>query len=159
MRDKLKEYFKIEELVSKQVLWKYGEERSWLFFDPRLLELLLWVRVTLNKPITVNNWSFGGAFSQRGLRENTCNIVKSKVLNNQTYLSAHVLGMAVDFDVKGMTAQEVRDWLKDKKAPKYWLHQGGEESIESYNNFLKRSGNIDKCIDFLDNQLDSSLFK
>jgi len=46
------------------------------------------------------------------------------------------------------------DWLKDKKAPKYWLHQGGEESIESYNNFLKRSGNIDKCIDFLDNQLD-----
>jgi len=115
MRDKLKEYFKIEELVSKQVLWKYGEERSWLFFDPRLLELLLWVRVTLNKPITVNNWSFGGAFSQRGLRENTCNIVKSKVLNNQTYLSAHVLGMAVDFDVKGMTAQEVRDWLKDKK--------------------------------------------
>ena len=28
------------------------------------------------------------------------------------YLSGHPLGKAWDFTVKGMTAQEVRDWLK-----------------------------------------------
>ncbi len=112
---KIKDYFKIEELVSKQVLLKYGEKRCWFFFDPRILELLLWVRVEINNPITINNWSFGGFFSQRGLRENTCSIVMSKNINNQIYLSAHVLGMAFDFDVKGMSAEQVRKWLKDNK--------------------------------------------
>jgi hypothetical protein len=32
------------------------------------------------------------------------------------YLSGHVLGMAVDFDVKGMKAKDVRLWLIEHKS-------------------------------------------
>jgi hypothetical protein len=28
------------------------------------------------------------------------------------YISAHVLGKAADFDVEGLTAEEVRGWIK-----------------------------------------------
>lgn len=105
------EYFKIEELVSPAVLNKYGEDMSWSFFDQKLLINLEWIRRELDRPITVNTWHVGGRFSQRGLRENTSQIVYDKTVRNKTYLSAHVLGKGVDLDVKGMTAQEVRSWL------------------------------------------------
>ena len=55
----------------------------------------------------------GGEFTQRGLRDNLTPIFKSKFENNRLYLSGHVLGMAIDFDVKGMTANEVRNWLAE----------------------------------------------
>ena len=43
--------------------------------------------------------------------------LKEKTLKNQLYLSAHVLGLAVDFNVQGMTDGEVAIWIaynKDK---------------------------------------------
>lgn len=103
----LKEYFVIEELVDRTVFNKYGE-RAWRFFDRRLLDNLLWIRTNINKSMTINNWLWGGSFDERGLRTNISDLVKRKT---RLYLSAHLRGGAVDFDVKGMTAQEVRDWL------------------------------------------------
>jgi hypothetical protein len=35
----------------------------------------------------------------------------SKFRKGRMYLSAHVMGRAIDFDVKGMTAEQVRLWL------------------------------------------------
>jgi len=107
----IKKYFKIQELVSPKVFKKYGET-AWQFMCPRLLHSLLVVRVLIDKPITVNNWHLGGKFSQRGLRSNMGSIFMSKFKKGTMYLSGHVLGKAVDFDVEGMTAVEVRDWLK-----------------------------------------------
>lgn len=102
--------FDLEEIVSEPVFRKYGQT-AWQFFDPRLLVVMDWLREQLDKPITINNWVWGGNFDQRGLRENTCPIVFDRTMNDQIYLSAHVLGMAFDFDVEGMAAKEVRDWL------------------------------------------------
>ncbi len=110
----IEQYFTIEEFVSKDVFRKYGDT-AWRFFDKELLENLLFIRENIDKPITINNWLRGGNFSQRGLRENTCQIVKSRTDDNKLYLSAHVLGKAVDFDVKGMTAKEVRMWIVENK--------------------------------------------
>jgi len=107
-------YFKIYELVSEQVYNKYGES-AWRFFDPRLLETLDWVRLNLNKPIIINNWYWGGHLDERGLRCNLDSIVKNATLRNKLYCSAHTRGMAVDFTVEGMTAQEVRNWLINNK--------------------------------------------
>lgn len=106
----IKKYFKVQELVSSKVYKKYGES-SWKFLCPRLLQTLLVIRKKLNKPITINNWHNGGKFSQRGLRSNLGSIFLSKFKKGALYLSGHVLGKAVDFDVAGMTANEVRDWL------------------------------------------------
>lgn len=105
----IKDYFDVKELVDKTVYNKYGES-SWKFLDDMALECLLIIREELGKPITVNNWHVGGRFSQRGLRHNMSSIVKNKT---SLYLSAHIFGKAFDFDVKGMTSVEVRDWIVD----------------------------------------------
>ena len=104
-------YFKIQELVSKDVYEKYGE-KSWEFIDERIIKILDLLREHFDKPITVNNWIFGGNLHQRGLRANKDEIVKSK---SDYYISQHCLGKAVDLNVKGMTAQEVyEEILKNK---------------------------------------------
>jgi len=108
---KLKEFFSIHELVDKATYDKYGE-RAWDFMDLRLVRNLLFIRVKLGKSITVNNWKWGGSLSQRGLRTNTSYIVKKKTQKDSIYLSAHTMFKAVDFDVDGMTANEVREWIE-----------------------------------------------
>ena len=107
----IKDYFGVYELVDKQTFNKYGE-KCWQFIDIRLLHTLLVIRDELDKPITINDWKWReNGFQQRGLRTNICSIVKKKTLNGSLYLSAHTMGKAIDFDVKGMKADEVREWL------------------------------------------------
>ena len=103
----IKDYFVIQELVDEDVYNKYGE-LAWKFIDEKLLECLLVVRTELNRPISINNWFYGGNYTQRGLRHNMSPLVASK---ERIYLSAHMFGKAVDFDVGGMTAIEVREWI------------------------------------------------
>jgi len=103
-------FFDLEELVCKHVLNKYGQT-AWSFFDERLLETMYWVRVKLNKPMYGNNYQIGGVHDERGLRCNICDLVKEKSLHNIVYQSAHVRAQAFDFDVQGMVAEEVRQWL------------------------------------------------
>lgn len=53
----------------------------------------------------VNRLSVG--ITQRGLRTTIDSIVKDKVKNNRLYLSAHVLGRGVDFEVPSMDMKKV----------------------------------------------------
>jgi len=108
----LKNYFCIEELVDKLVFDKYGE-KAWMFFDTDLLHTIWIIRKHLDKSITINNWKWGGKFDERGLRYNLNYIVKQKTIAGKMYLSMHLFGKAIDFDVEGMTAEEVRDWIVD----------------------------------------------
>lgn len=105
-------YFELYELVCPDVFNKYGEF-AWNFFDPRILLTIDRIRGKLNKKIIINNWHSGGEYSQRGLRCMNCSIVKSQY--NKLYLSAHCLGKAVDFDVEGLLAEEVRLWITANK--------------------------------------------
>lgn len=100
---KVKKYFKLGELVDKKVLARYGQA-AWQFLDMDLLHSILVVRKGLGKPITINT----ARMQQRGLRHNKSAMVKKKT---GIYLSAHCLGKAFDFDVKGMKAEQVRDWI------------------------------------------------
>ena len=67
----------------------------------------------LGLPIYVNNWSRGGSLSQRGLRCNLCQLVKDKTDSDKLYMSAHSQGMGIDFDINGMSAKQVRNWIKE----------------------------------------------
>lgn len=107
----LKLYFKIYELVGKWT-YKIHKDRSWKFFSTEALFMLLIIRKNIDRSITINNWFWGGKFSQRGLRTNLQNIFRQMFKVGKLYLSGHVLGEAFDFDVKGMTAPEVRAWIK-----------------------------------------------
>lgn len=102
-------YFKLQEVVDKQVFNRFGVS-AWKFFDIRLLETMIIIREELRKPITINNWDRG--LSQRGLRHNRSSMVISKV---SPYCSAHMMGKAFDFDVKGMKAEDVRQWIVDNE--------------------------------------------
>lgn len=104
-------YFKIQELVSRNVYEKYGE-KSWEFIDCRLIKVLDSLREHFNKPIIINDWYFGGNLQQRGLRANYDEMVRNK---KDYYISQHCLGKAADLNVKGMTAQDVyEEILKNK---------------------------------------------
>ena len=116
--DDILEYFDVEELVSSGAYNKYKHLGNYFFlarFDIRLLETILTIREAINKPITINNWKWGGKFDERGLRDTSTPMVQKRAKNDDSWLSGHCLSMAIDFDVKGMTANDVRQWLLDNK--------------------------------------------
>lgn len=107
---RIRQYFHISELVGRRIIKKHGE-RAWRFMDYRLLYALLIVREGLGKKITVNS----GKRRQRGFRSIVQQMVKSYFYKDKLYVSAHMLGKAVDFDVEGMTADQVRTWIVDNQ--------------------------------------------
>ncbi|HPG33181.1 MAG TPA: D-Ala-D-Ala carboxypeptidase family metallohydrolase [Lentimicrobium sp.] len=101
---KISEHFDIRELVDKATYTRnFGQ--SIKLIDPRIPVLLEKIRELCgNRPMTVNNWHIGGQFQYRGYRPPDCQIGALK--------SMHKQGKAVDFDVKGMTADQVRGVIR-----------------------------------------------
>lgn len=107
--DALKNNFDIRELVCPHCYKKFGD-RSWQFLSTQILSTLYKLRYEIfQQPIFINNWHKGGKYDERGLRCNVCSLVKSK---NSVYLSAHVLGMALDFNVGTLTSDEVAQVIR-----------------------------------------------
>lgn len=101
-------YFTAVELVPRKLFELRGEKAIELL-DKELLIALDYVRECLGK-VTVNNWNSGGKFQFRGIR----------TVDSSDYspTSQHAYGKAVDFDVAGMTAAEVNQWLIDNREAK-----------------------------------------
>lgn len=116
--DEFLNYFSPEEFFSPKAYNKYKHLGSYFFLsrlDIRLIKTLLVVRVAIDSSMTINDWKWGGKYTQRGFRDTSTSMVKDKASKSDPWLSAHLTGMAVDFDVKGMTATEVRSWIKENK--------------------------------------------
>lgn len=128
MNHGVQKYFSIKELVCKHVYDKFGLY-AWRFFDPRLLDTLLAIREKIGLPLVVNNWAKGGQHTQRGLRCNIDPLVKEKTALEKLYMSAHIQGMAIDFNVVGMSVAETHEWLKKNQI--FLPHPIRIESIES----------------------------
>jgi hypothetical protein len=105
----IESYFDIKELVCPHV-WNKFKDRSWMFLDSKLLITLNTIRERIDRSIYVNDYNRG--LDERGLRCNLCSIVRSKT---DVYISAHVLGKAVDFDVAELEAEEIRLWIAKNK--------------------------------------------
>lgn len=106
-------HFGIWEIVDKSTYEKFGEQ-AWQFFNPAILISIDGVRDYFGKPVTVNNWRDGGQFQWRGLRPLSCDVGAAYGL--------HRFGGALDFDVKGLTAEEIRqEILKNKNHEKFKL--------------------------------------
>ncbi|MFB5180963.1 hypothetical protein [Vibrio alginolyticus] len=117
------QHFQLKELVSR-AMWERRGEKCIELFDPRLLITLDQLREDLGRPITVNNWCFGGNLEQRGLRDEGYYIEEALkdgyttadgLADYAESLSQHKYGRAVDFNVKGMTAAEVRAHIHKNK--------------------------------------------
>ena len=104
--------FTIKELVSREIYNKFGE-KAWQFFDERLLRNLQHLRELLGKPVYVNDWK---DFSYRGFDASEYRIKGT---------SQHNHGRAIDCHAKGMTAQELRDFVIKNQAsfpePNMWI--------------------------------------
>ena len=95
-------YFKIYELVPPELM-SLPEDYLWELFDENLLRVIDRLRSDLKKSISINTWKSNGEFSFRGFRPKNCKVGAKN--------SPHKKGKALDFDVKGMTAQEVREYI------------------------------------------------
>ncbi len=104
------DHFDLEEVVCPHVFNKYGAF-AWNFFDRRLLSTVLTIRQEIDLPIYVNNYAIGGALSQRGIRCVLCELMQNVYKSGTLFMDPHALGRAWDFNVEGMTAQQVRQWI------------------------------------------------
>lgn len=106
--------FALSELVPQVTITRFGD-KAWEFLDERMLRNLQYIREALGRTITVNTPS-----------------LQYRCFDPVTYrkdgYSQHNHGRSVDFDVKGMTAQQVRDWLKvhykELPEPNIWVEEG-----------------------------------
>ncbi len=113
-------HFSLKELVPKHVYDKWGE-KAWMFLDFRALKTLEWLRDELGQ-CTVNNWAWGGEYSQSGLRTHEFymqggNELRPEYIAKEMIadsFSQHKYGRAFDCKFKNHTADEVRQFIKDK---------------------------------------------
>lgn len=92
-------HFDIRELVDPHTFTEWGD-KAWMFLRTEALISLDNIRSHFNKPVNVNDWMFGGKRQYRGFRPLDCTVGVS--------LSQHRLGNAFDLDVKGVSADDVR---------------------------------------------------
>lgn len=118
----LRSNFHAKELVPPK-MWELHESGAldvrW-YLQPRMLDMLQGIRDRYNRPVQANTWPTGGDLTERGYR-------MPSTSTGATY-SQHKLGAAVDFEVQGMTPDEVRADIMDNEATFY---RKGLRAIES----------------------------
>lgn len=132
--------FKIQEFVGQSIYRQYGDSSTW-FIQKQLVDVMQFIRDYFGKVIIINNWHTGGEFSERGFR------LPDTLTGGK--LSDHKRGMAADFNVKGMTAQEVNAAIL--AAEKDFLKEGltcieHTESTPTWTHASVRWTNLDKIL-------------
>ena len=94
--------FEVYELVDQETYQILGE-KSWWMLNDKAVKGLFELRKAIGKPITVNNWYWGGNLENRGYR--------SIYSTTGGKFSQHRVGNAFDINVKGMTPQEVYHYI------------------------------------------------
>jgi len=103
-------HFTAKELVCNHIYAVYGEF-SIKFIDTRLYTFITWFREAIGREVYVN---FNGMW-ERGFRCNLCEVTQEHTRNNVVYISSHLRFQAIDCNVKGMTDEQVVQWLENNK--------------------------------------------
>jgi len=105
--------FDLREFVPPSVWNRFGTASQW-FLDPRMLDLAQFYRDYFEAPVRVNDWHYGGDFTERGFRVPDT--------NTGARLSQHKFGRAFDCNVEGYTPDEVRREIKQNE--KLFMEKG-----------------------------------
>jgi len=103
---KLNTYFEMQEFLPPEE-YKLVEssenplEAFYKLVDKRIIDLAVFVREFFGKPVRVNTWHLGGQFKERGWR--------NKRTKTGAKYSDHKIGKAFDFNVVGLTDNEVKE--------------------------------------------------
>lgn len=129
------DYFKIEELVDPQTFEQFGDN-AWWFLDPNAVETLVAMREAFG-PITVNDWLWGGHYTQSGFRHPHS--------TTGAILSQHKFGRGFDVKSKHFTAEQMQSFIlanrerfphittmENAKHTKTWLHFDTRMRLESH---------------------------
>lgn len=105
------EYFSLKELVPPHVYEYYHKKGKdyllWDMFDPYHLMQNDLIRERYGV-MTVNDWPYGGKFTERGFRPSDCHT------NSVMSLSGHKFALATDLVPKDVTVQDIfKDMEKD----------------------------------------------
>jgi len=124
-------YFKIYELVPKELYDLIKEDELWNLFDDKLLYTIDSIKEKFNKgTMTINSWHWDGYRNQSGLR------TKNSKLYSEG--SQHSIGKATDSIFSDYNTEEVRQYIiKNPKEFPYikgielgvsWLHTDVRDS-------------------------------
>jgi len=111
-------YFVLEEFINPNDFAEH-KENSIDLIDKRIIAIADFIRETVGKPVTINNWHTGGQFKESGLREQNTTTGAKK--------SAHKEGKAIDVKVNGFGGKEWYDFVKKNAKA---LYQLGARRIE-----------------------------
>jgi hypothetical protein len=126
--------FLVQEFVPQKIFEKYGDASLWFygdaslwFIDPKIVSLAQLIRDYFGKSMTINNWHSGGNFNYRGFRNDSfyyqwdadISAYKSK---RKGKLSQHRMGRAIDFNISGITADEIRAEIMKNES--MWIEAG-----------------------------------
>ncbi len=149
-------FFRIEELVPKDVFIERGEKAIELF-SARAIFTIIETRILFNASITINNWPWEGEFQYRGWRPWSFyfnSLIKKnkptslgmllKLASDYTAYSQHSFANAFDYDVKGLTAEQARPKLIGwKKEGKLKFLTGIEKDVNWVHNDYRISQRLD----------------
>lgn len=95
---KLNQYFYLAEFVPEEIFDIYGRKSIWFVSDWQIL-IATAIRKRYEKPLVINDWMWGGKLQNRGTR--------SPFSNVGAPWSQHKMKAAIDFNVMGMSPQEL----------------------------------------------------
>lgn len=100
---RVSEHFLLQEFCYPELYETFGENALW-FIDQRIINIAEFLRTELNKPITINNYHFGGNYKESGLR----------AFNSYTgtKYSFHRFGKAIDIKVKDVSVKRVFEFIQ-----------------------------------------------
>ena len=86
-------------------MYKDLGDKAIILIDERIIQLAQFVRERFNKPVTINNWYYGGEYKYRGVRPHNCKVGAK--------YSQHKSGRAFDFTVEGISIKELHQDIVD----------------------------------------------
>lgn len=96
--------FVMEEFVPREIFTQYGIKSTW-FISQGVVTSMIFLRNWFGAAITINDWHTGGSFNNRGFRH--------PANKNFKALSQHKFGKAVDFNVAGLSSDDVAKRIID----------------------------------------------
>ncbi len=133
---KISEHFLVQEFLTPNQYKAFSKnptkEAFYKLIHPSVVELAEFYRDFFDAPVIINNWHVGGTYTLRGLRPKNCDIGAK--------FSMHKVGKAFDCDIKGLTAEQVRDIIESNQELFYkkglrriennvsWLHSDIKET-------------------------------